>query len=115
MPIPIYKILAVVGFILFSSTIYVIQTNQQHASRLPDQYYSLPVAQHGLQAHIDPITNEFTRPTPQQRQSVQAKQTLPQTRQIREIYRPDGTVILDLQERYRLNGRESKHSGANNL
>lgn len=111
MPRPVYKILTVVGFILFSSAIYLLQTDGQQAHLILAENYSLTTTQHGLQAHIDPVTKQFTRPTPQQRQSAQAKQTLSQSNQLRQIQLPDGTVILDLQERYRLDRRESDRSG----
>lgn len=114
MSITVNKLLTVAGLVLFSRSIYVVHTDIKRVHLVPDEYHSLPTAQHGLQAYIDPDTKQFTPPTRQQ-QSAQARRILPQTNQLKKIYLPDGTVMLDLREQYYLRGSESDRRGINRL
>ena len=105
MTIRFYRLLAIMGIVMSGHTLYVAQADTKHAHR---------IAQHGLQAYIDPDSKRFTRPPhQQQQQAAQLRQTLPAGKPARQIYLPDGAVMLDLRQHYLLRGSESAPGGAN--
>ena len=63
--------------------------------------YTLAAPQPGLQAHIDPVTGHFVRPSPEQARQAQPSQSLQKSSQVRQRRLPDGSLMLDLQQRYR--------------
>lgn len=89
-------------FLVAAGCLYLLHARQSQIISI--ETFSLPAAQHGLQAHIDPDTGQFRRPTATQARQAQPKNNLQKSSQVRKIRMQDGTVILDLTQHYRPNG-----------
>lgn len=100
-----YKILLILFASLLGVFSYLQQKDKVLTKAVSVETYVLPLAQHGLQAHIDPDTGRFTRPSPAAVAAVQARNTprraLQQSSRVKKVRLPDGTLMLDLQQHYR--------------